>query len=253
MRQQFSMMHAMDVLAKVGAVGAVAAAFAIAGHSPSYAAPSLAAVSTSRGPAPADTCSDNPNDPACPPIGPTDIKCTTAAWQATAWCAGGPYARTFPTPLAPPACPSSTPGCPGWVNPVPETKPVPPPHHGGPPPKDGDGTHPMKNGGAPPPAGDHPGAPDAPPPPGDHPDAPPPGSDHSEPAAPPPGSDHSAPVAPAPPVMPPAPAVQAPAPMPVAPAPVVQAPAPVMQAPAPMPVSPPVMVAPASPPSVSTK
>jgi hypothetical protein len=253
----------LGIVARAAGAGAVLIGFAIGANGVHDASLTLATVSAGRGPAVTDKCTDNPADPTCPPMGPGDVKCASAAWRYTASCVGGPFDPNNTFNCAPVFV-----GCPGYVpNTPPPTPPSiappshdkghepPPPHHhepGSPP-----GTGHPGPGVPPPPVGDHPepGTPGGPPHP---PEAAPP------PAAPPP----VAPVGPPPaiegPHAPdaPAPAIQAPvapAPViqaPVAPAPVIQAPvapAPVMQAPvmAPAPVAPPVM-APAPAPSPPT-
>ena len=245
--------------------GAVLIGLTIGANSVHDASLTLATVSASRGPAVTDKCTDNPADATCPPMGPSDAKCASAAWRYTAACVGGPF---DPNNIA--NCAPVFVGCPGYVpNTPPPTptlieppshdkghEPPPPPHHhdpGSPPP----GTdHPGP--GEPPPGTDHPG-PGQPPSSGaDHPeagtpDAPP----HPQEAPPPPAAPP--PAVAAPPVAPvgppqaiegphapdvPAPAIQAP----VAPAPAIQAPV----APAPVaPAAPPPVMAPAPAPSPS--
>jgi hypothetical protein len=93
--------RAIGVVAKVTSMGAVATGFAIGMSTLHYAAPSLDAASISHDRFATDLCTDNPADPTCPPQGPTDVKCATAAWQATAVCAGGPFAPNIVTPPTP--------------------------------------------------------------------------------------------------------------------------------------------------------
>jgi hypothetical protein len=258
----------IGVVARAAGAGAVLIGFAIGANGVYDGSLTLATVSASRGPAVTDKCTDNPGDPTCPPAGPGDVKCASAAWRYTAACVGGPFDPNNTFNCAPVFV-----GCPGYVpNTPPPTPPSieppshdkghepppPPPHHHEP--------------GSPPGTG-HPGPGEPPPPVGDHPEPGTPGGPpHPQEAAPPPAAPP--PVVGAPPVAPvgpppaiegphapdvPAPAIQAPvapAPVmqaPVAPAPVMQAPAPVMQAPvmAPAPVAPPVM-APAPAPSPPT-
>lgn len=90
--------RAIGVVAKVTSMGAVATGFAIGMSTLHYAAPSLDAASISHDRFATDLCTDNPADPTCPPQGPTDVKCATAAWQATAFCVGGPFAPNIVTP-----------------------------------------------------------------------------------------------------------------------------------------------------------
>jgi hypothetical protein len=238
----------LAIVARAAGAGAVLIGFAIGANSVHDASLTLAAVSASRGPAVTDKCTDNPADPTCPPMGPSDAKCASAAWRYTAACVGGPF---DPNNIA--HCPPINPGCPGYVpNTPPPTptliappshdkghEPPPPPHHHEP---------------GPPPGTDHPG-PGEPPPVGDHPEpGTPDGPPRSQEEAPPPvvGAPPVAPVGPpqaiegphAPDV--PAPAIQAP----VAPAPVMQAP---VMAPAPVaPAAPPPVMAPAPAPSPPT-
>jgi hypothetical protein len=207
----------IGMIAKAASMGAVAAGFAIGFTTLHYPAPSLNAASISLDRFATDLCTDNPADPTCPPQGPADVKCATAAWQATAMCAGGPFAPHIVTPPTLfPACSPAVAGCPGWVPPVP-------------PPPDTPSSPPTK-GHEPPP---HEPPPDpAPSTPATQPDPlqPPPVIDHPEPggpAAPPPAVEAPpAPIAPAP--------IQAPI-APIAPAPI-QAPV-VPEAPAPAPTT----------------
>jgi hypothetical protein len=231
--------RAIGTVANAASVGAVVAGFAIGISTLHYAAPRLETAPIDRDGFATDLCTDNPADPTCPPVGPADARCTSAAWKYTARCAGGPFApNLFMTPLQQPPCSPAVAGCPGWappaVTPTPDAPPTghePPPHK--PPPHEPPGGPPPHE---PPPGGPPPGGP---PPVVDHPEpggpaASPPAVSHSEPGAPAAPQAVVAPPAPvAPPVaMAPAP-VQAPV-APVAPAPVM---APPVEAPAPAPVT----------------
>jgi hypothetical protein len=215
--------RAIGMVANAVSMGAVVAGFAISGVTLHYSGPSLASVSISQDRFATDRCTDDPADPTCPPVGPADVKCASAAWQGTAWCVGGPFAPSIvtPPPLQP-VCSPTVAGCPGFVPPAatppPDAPPTPPTKGHQPPPHE------------PPPHGPPPGGP----PPG----GPPPVIDHPEPGGPaatPPADHHSDPGAPAP-LAPPemlAPAhIQAPVPVAPAPAPIAQAP---VMAPAPAP------------------
>jgi hypothetical protein len=211
----------IGIVGRAAGAGAVLIGFTIGANSVHDASLTLATVSASRGPAVTDKCTDNPADATCPPMGPSDAKCASAAWRYTAACVGGPF---DPNNIA--NCAPVFVGCPGYVPntppPIPTLieppshdkghEPAPPPHHHDP--------------GSPPPGTDHP-SPGEPPPGADHlepgtPDAPP----HSQAAAPPPAA--------APPVAPVGPpqAIEGP-PAPDVPAPAIQAP--VALAPAPSP------------------
>jgi hypothetical protein len=164
-----------------------------------YPAPSLDVASISLDRFATDLCTDNPADPTCPPQGPADVKCATAAWQATAMCAGGPFAAHIVTPPTPfPACSPAVIGCPGWVPPAVTPSPDAP-------------SSPPTKGHEPPPHA-------APSPPVTQPDPlqAPPVIDHPEPggpAAPPPAVEAPpAAIAPAPIQAPVAPMAPAPAP-----------------------------------------
>jgi hypothetical protein len=212
--------RAIGVVARVTSMGAAATGFAIGMRTLHYAAPSLDAASISHDRFATDLCTDNPADPTCPPQGPADVKCATATWLATAFCAGGPFAPNIVTP--PPLLPGCSPavaGCPGYVPPIPPPPDAPssPPTKGHEPPPHEPPPH------EPPPH--EPPPPSAPAPPATQPDplGPPPVVDHPAPGGsdvPPPSENHSQPGAPAAPP----PVVEAP-PAPVAPAPV-EAPAP---------------------------
>jgi hypothetical protein len=238
---------ATDVVAKTASAGAVVAGIAVGISTLHYPAPSLNAASISLDRFATDLCTDNPADPTCPPQGPTDVKCATAAWQATAMCAGGPFAPHIVTPPTLfPACSPVVAGCPGWVPPAvtpPPGAPSSPPTKGHEPPPHEPPPHEPPPHAAPSPPVTQPD-PLQPPPMADHPEAggpdvTPHSESHSEPgvpAAPPPAVEAPpAPIAPAPVQVAPAPPpVMAPAPVqaPVAP----MAPAPVM-APAPAPTT----------------
>jgi hypothetical protein len=181
---------------------AVAAGLAIDASTSHHAGPILDATSISRDRVATDECTDNPADPVCPPLGPTDVKCATAPWRGTAFCAGGPFAPLVVTPPPRAACPPVVVGCPGWVPNVPQ----PPVASSGPP---------STKHEAPPPPKSPPVAPEGP-----APVQPPPVAEHPEPdtpaapVAPPPVEAPHAPVAPAPVEAPPAPVAPAPAPAP---------------------------------------
>jgi hypothetical protein len=243
----------IGIVARAAGVGAVLIGFAIGANSVDDSSVTLAALSAGRGPAVTDKCTDNPADPSCPPMGPTDAKCA-GGWRYTAACVGGPF---DPNNIA--NCSPITPGCPGFVpyTPPPTPPPIEPPptekgHEPPPPP------HHHEPGS--PPGTDHPG-----------PGQPPPGTDHPGPGGPPPGAGHSGPgtpdapshpqeVAPPPAAAPPAVAAPPVAPAgppqaieaphaPNVPAPVIQAP---VMAPAPVaPAAPPPVMAPAPAPSPS--
>jgi hypothetical protein len=251
----------IGIVARAVGAGAVLIGFAIGTNNVHDASLTLATVSASRGPAVTDNCTNNPAGATCPPMGPNDAKCASAAWRYTAACVGGPF---DPNNIA--NCAPVFVGCPGYVpNTPPPTPPSieppshdkghepPPPHHHEPGSPPGTG-HPGP--GEPPPGTDHPGPGEPSPPVGDHPEpGTPSGPPHSQEAAPPPAAPP--PVMGTPPLAPvgPPPAIEGPH-APDVPAPAIQAPvapAPVMQAPAPVaPAVPPPVLAPAPAPSPPT-
>ena len=62
----------IGIVARAAGVGAVLIGLAIGANSVHDGSLTLATVSTSRGPAVTDKCTDNRADPSCPPVGPSD-------------------------------------------------------------------------------------------------------------------------------------------------------------------------------------
>jgi len=152
----------IGIVGRAAGAGAVLIGFTIGANSVHDASLTLATVSASRGPAVTDKCTDNPADATCPPMGPSDAKCASAAWRYTAACVGGPF---DPNNIA--NCAPVFVGCPGYVPNAPPPTPtlIEPPSHdkGHEPPPPAHHHDPGSQAAAPPPAAAPPVAPVGPP------------------------------------------------------------------------------------------